>query len=94
MYLNSFYFAMFGACQCGISILKAVNLSYDSNILRQEMALLLGMIIVESVRIYFGRHGSLSDRGKRGLQVVKINVASWIISVANGNNYFHNCLRI
>lgn len=63
MYLNSFYFGMFSACEMGIGILKAVNLEYDSHILEKEMALLFGMILIESIRIYFGRHGSLSDRG-------------------------------
>lgn len=63
MYLNSFYFGMFSACEFGIGILKAVNLDYEKNILYKELCLLVGMIIIESIRIYFGRHGSLSDRG-------------------------------
>lgn len=65
MYLNSFYFGMFSACEIGIGILKAVNLEYDSpGNLEKEMALLVGMILIESIRIYFGRHGSLSDKGR------------------------------
>lgn len=63
MYLNSFYFGMFSACEFGIGILKAVNLEYKAEILQKEMLLLIGMILIESIRIYFGRHGSLSDRG-------------------------------
>lgn len=65
MYLNSFYFGMFSACELGIGILKAVNLDYEASILQKELCLLIGMILVESIRIYFGRHGSLSDRGER-----------------------------
>lgn len=64
MYLNSFYFGMFSACEVGISVLKAVNLTYDTRILQKEMALVVGMILIESFRIYFGREGSLSDRGE------------------------------
>lgn len=70
MYLNSFYFGMFSACEMGIGILKAVNLEYDSpELLEKEMALLVGMILIESIRIYFGRHGSLSDRGRYRAQL-------------------------
>ena len=64
MYLNSFYFGMFSACEFGIGILKAVNLEYETAVLQKEMCLIGAMIVCESIRIYFGRHGSLSDRGK------------------------------
>lgn len=56
---------MFSACELGIGVLKAVNLEYTTETLQKEMALLIGMVVIETIRIYFGRHGSLSDRGER-----------------------------
>lgn len=64
MYLNSFYFGMFSVCELGIALLKAVNLTYEIHILQKELGLLLGLLLIESFRIYFGREGSLSDRGR------------------------------
>lgn len=64
MYLNSFYFGMFSACEVGMSVLKSVNLAFPPGVMQKEIAILAGMIVIESFRIYFGRDGSLSDRGE------------------------------
>jgi len=63
LYLNSFYFGMFAACEFGMGVLKAVNLPYPEGILMKEAFLVLGLCLLESIRIYLGRHGSLSDYG-------------------------------
>lgn len=64
MYLNSFYFGMFATCEIGMGTLKAVNLDYKKSLLIQESAVLLGLCILESIRIHLGRKGSLSDHGE------------------------------
>lgn len=63
LYLNSFYFGMFGACEFGMGLLKAVNLKYVGNQLYHDSIVLIMLLTLESVRIYFGRHGSLSEHG-------------------------------
>lgn len=60
LYLNSFYFGMFAACEAGIGILKAVNLPYPSATLGAEAGLLLALLIIESLRCVLGRRGSLA----------------------------------
>lgn len=87
MYLNSFYFGMFSACELGIGILKAVNLDYEASILQKELCLLIGMILVESIRIYFGRHGSLSDRGERMGYKFFLNIQP--VTIATGSLETH-----
>lgn len=64
LYLNSFYFGMFAVCECTIGTMKAINLKYENQTLLNESLTLLGLIILEIIRIYFGRHGSLSEHGK------------------------------
>lgn len=64
LYLNSFYFGMFAVCEFGIGVMKAINFYYEGNVLLNEALILLGLIVLESIRIYFGRHGSLSEHGE------------------------------
>lgn len=64
LYLNSFYFGMFAACELGMGVLKAVNLPYPENTLGTEGGLMLALCLVESLRIILGRKGNLSDRSK------------------------------
>lgn len=63
LYLNSFYFGMFAACELGMMTLKAVNLKYPEQILMRETCILLSLCLVETIRIILGRKGSLSDHG-------------------------------
>ncbi|XP_055545482.1 transmembrane protein 216-like [Wyeomyia smithii] len=63
LYLNSFYFGMFATCELGMMTLKAVNLPYPHQVLVQETIILLALCLVETIRIIFGRKGSLSDHG-------------------------------
>lgn len=64
LYLNSFYFGMFGPCEVGMGVLKGVNLTYTKDSLLRDALLLVSLLIAESIRIYCGRHGSLSDHGE------------------------------
>jgi len=63
MYLNSFYFGMFATCEIGMGTLKFVNLDYKQDELIRETIVLLGLCLLESIRIHLGRKGSLSDHG-------------------------------
>src|SRR4051812_12436776 len=47
--------------------LKFVNLDYKQQDLIQESIVLLGLCLLESIRIHLGKRGSLSDHGKRSL---------------------------
>ncbi|XP_055603333.1 transmembrane protein 216-like [Uranotaenia lowii] len=63
LYLNSFYFGLFAACELGMMTLKAVNLQYPQQILLREIIILVALCVIETVRIILGRKGSLSDHG-------------------------------
>lgn len=63
LYLNSFYFGMFAACEIGMGVLKAINLTYKSNDLKLDGSILITVLILETIRTYFGRKGSLSEHG-------------------------------
>ncbi len=54
---------MFAIFETGIGILKVVNLSYSTSQLTQFVFVLISLCILESIRIYLGRKGSLSDYG-------------------------------
>lgn len=64
LYLNSFYFGMFAACEIGMGVLKGINLNYTPQQLQTEAILLLAILTIETIRVYFGRKGSLSEHGK------------------------------
>lgn len=49
--------------------LKFVNLDYKENVLITETIVLLGLCLLESIRIHLGRKGSLSDHGKNFLLI-------------------------
>lgn len=48
----------------GMEALKFVNLSYENEVLYRELIIVLALLTLESVRIYLGKQGSLSDHGK------------------------------
>lgn len=62
MYLNSFFFGMFAACEIGMGILKVVNLPYKGQNLYREAGFLIALCVLETLRIILGRKGSLSER--------------------------------
>lgn len=67
LYLNSFYFGMFAACEIGMGVLKGINLNYSPKELQTDACILVAILIIETIRVYFGRKGSLSEHGKRSL---------------------------
>lgn len=65
LYLNSFYFGFFAACEVGMAVLKGINNpTYTPQILQRDFLILVTFLIVETIRVYFGRKGALSDHGK------------------------------
>lgn len=64
LYLNSFYFGLFAACEIGMGALKAINLTYTPQQLQTDALILVAILFVETIRVYFGRKGSLSEHGK------------------------------
>ncbi|XP_026471488.1 transmembrane protein 216-like [Ctenocephalides felis] len=64
LYLNSFYFGMFAACEFGMGLLKAVNLAYAENKLALDAGLMILLFVIETLRIYLGRKGNLSEHDK------------------------------
>lgn len=55
---------MFAACEIGMGVLKGINLNYTPQQLQTDAILLSAILIIETIRVYFGRKGSLSDHGK------------------------------
>lgn len=78
MYLNSFYFGMFATCEIGMGTLKAVNLDYTKTKLTQESLVLVFLCLLESVRIYLGKKGSLSDHGKKFYILISVTLITFI----------------
>lgn len=64
LYLNSFYFGMFAACEIGMGVLKGINLNYTPQQLQTDAIILVAILTIETIRVYFGRKGSLSEHGK------------------------------
>lgn len=64
LYLNSFYFGMFGVCEVGIAFFKYARLPYPPNAVITELLLLLILCVLEMGRVNLGRRGNLCDRGK------------------------------
>lgn len=62
IYLNSFYFGMFACCELGMGLLKAINLAYTAQTLVKDSIILVGVCILETVRIKLGRCGTLAER--------------------------------
>lgn len=63
VYLNSFYFGMFAACELSMGLLKAINLSYSGHTLAYDLTILIGLCVLETIRIILGRKGALADKG-------------------------------
>lgn len=64
LYLNSFYFGMFAACEIGMGVLKGINLNYTPQQLQTDACILVAILTIETIRVFFGRKGSLSEHGK------------------------------
>ncbi|XP_067613819.1 transmembrane protein 216 [Eurosta solidaginis] len=62
IYLNSFYFGMFACCELSMGLLKAINLSYQEEVLIRDSIVLIGLCILETIRLILGRRGSLADK--------------------------------
>lgn len=63
LYLNAFYFGMFGACEVGIALLKYAKFTYSGNAMLTEFLLLTFFCILETGRIWLGRMGNFTERG-------------------------------
>lgn len=71
LYINSFYFGLFATCELGTLILKSVLIldvfeveKYGLSKLGQDYGVLVGLCVIEAIRLILGRKGSLSERGK------------------------------
>lgn len=63
LYLNSFYFGMFAACEVGMGVLKGINMNYTPQELQKDASILVAILVVETFRVFLGRKGSLSEHG-------------------------------
>lgn len=71
LYINSFYFGLFATCELGTLILKSVLILGVYEVERngltklgQDYGVLVGLCVIEAIRLILGRKGSLSERGK------------------------------
>ncbi|XP_044736258.1 transmembrane protein 216-like isoform X2 [Chrysoperla carnea] len=62
LYLNSFYFGVFGVSEVGIALFKYVKIPYSKDAMLTEFSLLIFLCILEYCRIWLGRRGNFSDR--------------------------------
>ncbi|KAL0811440.1 hypothetical protein ABMA28_009841 [Loxostege sticticalis] len=68
LYINSFYFGLFATCELGTLILKSVliiekyGIDKDPTKIGQDYGVLLGLFVIEAIRLILGRKGSLSER--------------------------------
>lgn len=68
LYLNSFYFGVFGVSEVGIALFKYVKIPYSKDAMLTEFSLLIFLCILEYCRIWLGRRGNFSDRGTGTIQ--------------------------
>lgn len=54
---------MFGSCEVGMGVLKAINLHYTPQQLQTDSIILAAILIFETIRVYLGRKSSLSEHG-------------------------------
>lgn len=64
LYLNSFYFGMFTLCEIAMFIIKKINFDFPNDSIVWEFCILLSLILIETVRILFGRKGNLTEKSK------------------------------
>ncbi|XP_058824025.1 transmembrane protein 216-like [Topomyia yanbarensis] len=76
LYLNSFYFGMFAACELGMMSLKAVSLPYPQASLMRDTCVLISLCLIETVRVVLGRRGTLSDHGWQVILSVFLTIPS------------------
>lgn len=73
LYINSFYFGLFAACELGSLVLKSILIApkYGEGyaLIGRDYGVLLGLFVVEGARLILGRRGSLSERGEKDLQI-------------------------
>ncbi|KAI8423064.1 hypothetical protein MSG28_014149 [Choristoneura fumiferana] len=66
LYINSFYFGLFAACELGSLVLKSIliapNYGEGYYLIGRDYGVLLGLFVVEGIRLILGRKGSLSER--------------------------------
>ncbi|XP_028172002.1 transmembrane protein 80-like [Ostrinia furnacalis] len=84
LYINSFYFGLFATCELGTLILKSVliiekyGVDKDPTKLGQDYGVLLGLFVIEAIRLILGRKGSLSERDVPVMFSVLLTVPSMI----------------
>lgn len=77
LYINSFYFGLFATCELGTLILKSVliiekyDVDHDATKIGQDYGVLLGLFVIEAIRLILGRKGSLSERSK--LKIITVS---------------------
>lgn len=62
LYLNSFYFGMFVLCELAMFLIKGLHLDFPGNNLIWELTILSMLLIIEIIRILFGRKGNLTEK--------------------------------
>lgn len=63
--------------------LKFVNLDYKQQDLIQETIVLLGLCLLESVRIHLGKKGSLSDHGEFSIKLANHSTQRFLFRVSS-----------
>ncbi|PSN39924.1 Transmembrane protein 216 [Blattella germanica] len=67
---------MFALCEFGIGLFKATNLPYPTGTIVSEYILLVFLCCVESMRIFLGRKGNLTERSFSVLMSIALTVPS------------------
>lgn len=90
LYLNSFYFGMFAACEIGMGVLKGINLNYTPQQIQTDACILVAILTVETIRVYFGRKGSLSEHGTYIDPFYWYNIIIYMHILSSHHNNRHN----
>lgn len=61
LYLNSYYFGLFAACEIGINIVKYLNFD-DLHHFETDFGVLMAVCGIEILRIIVARRGNLTEK--------------------------------
>lgn len=82
---------MFGSCEIGIGVLKAINMNYTPQELQTDAIILVTVLILETIRVYLGRKSSLSEHGKILFNIfLYINEVAYVVKIRGDKTFLRD----
>lgn len=62
LYVNSYYFGLYAVCEIGMNAAKAINSPLPLEAFETDFYVLLGVFIIELIRLLITRKGNVSEK--------------------------------